>query len=672
MPELPLRNILSYLRHSVAREESGDVTDAQLLDAFVRRRDEAAFELLVWRHAALVLGTCRRLLHDRHEAEDAFQATFLILVRKATTISKRASLGCWLHRVACRVAQRARLRTAKRAFAPLPGEDIPARAEPDEVLWRDLRPVLEEEVNRLPEKYRRPFVLCYLEGNTNEQAARQLGCPKGTVLTRLLRGRERLRNRLTRRGVVLSEAILATLLIPQAADAVPTAALISALVKAATPFAAGNAAAGLVSARTAAWTEGVLKAMFLTKLKITSAVVGVLALAAAGVGLLTEPLWAEQRASQAGRDPARAEARGERGDARAPAHPEARGILKAVDAGKGTLTVAVGDGRNEPEEKTFTVAKNAEIGVGTGGGRRGGAFHEATLADLAPGAQVTLLLADDQKTAVCVLADGPTVQGTLKAVDAEKRTITVATWTRTGRRDEQPEQQEKTYTLAKDGEVAMDDGRGKTFSIKETKLVDLPVGSLATVKLSADLKHVQFIQVEGPTVFGVVKAVDAGKHQIQLSNRSGGRGREEVVEERTIAVNPLANVLLDDGKNRRFSLRQGKLEDIPAGALATMKLAADQQSATVIQVQGPTVYGPIKAVAADMGTITLVLRAARGDTPAEEKTFPVAKDARILLEGKDGKLADLKADETGPAVALKLALDQKAVNSITVGGAVRR
>src|SRR5262249_54555243 len=151
MPDRPLDNVIHHLRRVVRHDGGGELTDAQLLDNFVRRRDEAAFELLVWRHATLVLGTCRRLLHDRHEAEDAFQAAFLVLGRKAATISKRESVGSWLYKVACRIAQRARARSAKRACCPLPG-DLPARVGTDEVLWRDLRPVLDEEVARLPEK----------------------------------------------------------------------------------------------------------------------------------------------------------------------------------------------------------------------------------------------------------------------------------------------------------------------------------------------------------------------------------------------------------------------------------------------------------------------------------------------------------------------------------------
>jgi RNA polymerase sigma factor (sigma-70 family) len=662
MPDRPLDSVIQHLRRAVRQDGGGELTDAQLLDRFLQHRDEAAFELLVWRHAALVLGTCRRLLHDRHEAEDAFQATFLVLIRKAASISKRDSVASWLYKVACRVAGRARSRAAKRACCPLPGDDLPAREGADEVLWRDLRPVLDEEVARLPEKYRRPFVLCYLEGQTNEQAARQLGCPTGTVLSRLARGRQRLRERLARRGLVLSGALLAALLPCAAAEAALPAALVKVVVKAAVPWAAGKAAAELVSARAAAWTAGVLQAMFLTKLKIALAVVLVLTLAATGVGLVGRPLLADSRpapARQQQRPPQPA-----RDGRTATPTPEVRGILKTVDAGKGTITIALNT-RDEANEKSFALAKNVEVGISAGLGRRAAAFQEGKLADLAPGAHVVLQLSADQKVVECVLAEGPTVQGVIKSTDAGKGTITLAL--PQSRRDEGPE--EKTFSVGKDAEVAVDDGRGKSFSIKEARLADLPLGAVATLRLSADLKQVRNILAEGPTVQGTVKGVDAAKGQITLTRPAQSRERDAAPEEHTYLVAPGAEVLLDDGKVRRFPLsKQSKLADVPAGAAAMLKLAPDQSQAVLLRAEGPSVYGLLKAVDPKQSTITVTLRPARGDDAGEEKTYAVAADARVLVEGKEGKLADLKPKENGPPVALKLSLDQKAVQSISVGG----
>src|SRR5262249_31616689 len=147
---------------------------------------------------------------NEHDAEDAFQATFLILVRKAGSLGRPELLGNWLYGVAYRTAARARAEATRRRFreVPLIDRDLPAKESTPDGVWRDLRPVLDEEINRLPDKYRAPFVLCYLEGKTNEEAARQLGCPLGTVLSRLARARERLRLRLTSRGLTLSVGLL--------------------------------------------------------------------------------------------------------------------------------------------------------------------------------------------------------------------------------------------------------------------------------------------------------------------------------------------------------------------------------------------------------------------------------------------------------------------------------
>jgi RNA polymerase sigma factor (sigma-70 family) len=654
MPDRPLDGVIHHLRRVVRQDGGGELTDAQLLDRFVRHRDEAAFELLVWRHAALVLGTCRRLLHDRHEAEDAFQATFLVLVRKAASISKRASVGSWLYKVACRIAGRARSRSARRACRPLP-TDIPARADSDEVLWRDLRPVLDEEVARLPEKYRRPFVLCYLEGHTNEQAARLLGCPTGTVLSRLARGRERLRQRLARRGLVLSGGLLTALLSNAAAEAALPAALVKVVVKAAIPWAAGKAAAGLVSARAAAWTAGVLQAMFLTKLKIALAAVLVVALAATGVGLVGRPLLADPPPA-----PARQQRPAEPGRAAAP--PEVRGILKEVDAEKGTITLALNP-REEGSEKSFTLAKNVEVGVNTAAGRRVGAFREGKLADVAPGAHVLLLLSADQKVVECVLAEGPGVQGVIKSVDAGKGTITLTV--PVSRRDTGDD--EKTFRVAGDADIGVDDGRGKSSSVKEARLADLPVGAVATLRLSADLKQVRDILVEGPTVQGTVKAVDAARGRVTLETRPALRGED--AEEHTYLVAAAADVQFDDGKPRRFALiKQGKLADVPVGAAAVLKLSPDRAQAVLLRAEGPTVAGLLKAVDPTQNTITVTLLTDVGDDTAKEKTYTVAAEARVVIDGKEGKLADLKPEENGPRVALKLSLDQKVVQGITVGG----
>jgi RNA polymerase sigma factor (sigma-70 family) len=267
-----LTPVLRYIREVGG---AAGPSDRQLLEHFVRRRDSGAFEALVRRHGPMVLGVCRRLLRDAHEAEDAFQATFLLLVRKARSLRQPERLGPWLHGVAYRTAVRARARAARRRAWDDRVEDLPARPTED-LLWRDLRPVLDDAINGLPSKYRLPFVLCYLEGMTNAQAAQHLGCPPGTVATRLARARARLRARLTRQGVAVG-GLLGLALATRTASAVPPA-LLAVTVRA--------TATGVIPAAVTTLMEGVCKAMFLDKMRMLVLTLAAF-VAAGGAGLWT-------------------------------------------------------------------------------------------------------------------------------------------------------------------------------------------------------------------------------------------------------------------------------------------------------------------------------------------------------------------------------------------------
>ena len=196
-----MRGILERLLARHRRAADQGVTDAELLRRFVRDRDEAAFELLVWRHGGMVLGLCRRTIRDEQLAEDAFQAVFLVLARKAGGV--RGNLGGWLFKVARRVSAR----VASRRGPVLPVTETAAEPNPDPVECQELTNLLDAEVARLPERLRKPVVLCYLGGHSTEDAARELGCPRGTVLSRLATARTRLAERLVRRGVVLPATI---------------------------------------------------------------------------------------------------------------------------------------------------------------------------------------------------------------------------------------------------------------------------------------------------------------------------------------------------------------------------------------------------------------------------------------------------------------------------------
>jgi RNA polymerase sigma factor (sigma-70 family) len=265
--------------------------DGQLLQRYVHCQDETAFAALVTRHGPLVLGVCRRVLHHQQDTEDAFQAAFVVLARKARSICKQASLASWLYKVAYRIALRARTTNARRR---LPEQRIqPASAAPSplgEVVLAELRRVLDEEVQRLPEKYRTPILLCYLEGQTNEKAAEQLCCPIGTVKIRLARGRELLRKRLTRRGVGLSALVLTAGLLQSASAAVPES------LGAATLQAVG----GGCSSAVAQLARAALEALCWTKLKIAAAV-----LLTVMVGMLADGLSQRSQVAAAQPTPAR-------------------------------------------------------------------------------------------------------------------------------------------------------------------------------------------------------------------------------------------------------------------------------------------------------------------------------------------------------------------------------
>jgi RNA polymerase sigma factor (sigma-70 family) len=269
-------SVLRYLCRAGARRPAGAATDAALLQRFAAGRDGAAFEELLLRHGPMVLGTVRRVLNHEADAEEAFQATFLVLARRAAGLG-RVALGPWLHGVARRTAAHARAARARRQARERRAAVMAAVEPSDEAVWRDLRPALDEEVGRLPARYRAAVVLCYLEGKTYEEAAALLGCPKGTLAARLSRARERLRGRLVGRGVVLSAAALGVAL-AEAPAAVP-APLRTATLRAALPSAA-------VPAGAEALAREVMHAMRVAKVKVTAAVALGLCLAAVGAGTL--------------------------------------------------------------------------------------------------------------------------------------------------------------------------------------------------------------------------------------------------------------------------------------------------------------------------------------------------------------------------------------------------
>jgi len=243
--------ILRLIRQGVEDQHVRELPDDELLQRFHAQQDQAAFHALLRRHGPMVMDVCRAVLGKEADAEDAFQATFLVLTRKAGSVRKAASLGSWLHGVAYLTALKARAQSATRqeheARAP-----VRQASEPDDLSWREVRRLLHEELNMLSERYRVPLVLCYLEGKTQEQAADQLGLAKSTLRQRVERGRDLLRARLVRRGLGPA-ALLAAVAWPAAnASAGVPLSLLTSTVKAASLFVAGPAAdAGAISANAA-------------------------------------------------------------------------------------------------------------------------------------------------------------------------------------------------------------------------------------------------------------------------------------------------------------------------------------------------------------------------------------------------------------------------------------
>ncbi len=283
----------------------GELTDGQLLERFTEDHGEVAelaFAALVERHGSMILRVCRAVLHNEQDARDAFQAAFLILVRKAGTLQVRDSLGPWLHQVALRVASCARSAAARRQRHEQRAAEIAASRRVEDREHDDLMTILHEEIDRLPEHLRAPVVLCLLEGLTRYQAARRLGWPIGTVQSRLARGRERLRRRLTHRGVAPTAALAIAVPSGEAAVVQVPGEWMNPIVRAATQFASRNAAAAeMVSAGVLVLVEGALKTMLVTKLKMAGIALMVLSLAATGAGV-----WANQKPGSGDENPGRA------------------------------------------------------------------------------------------------------------------------------------------------------------------------------------------------------------------------------------------------------------------------------------------------------------------------------------------------------------------------------
>ncbi len=280
-----LNSVFQHLRRVVLMHDGAGLSDGQLLDMFIADKDQAAFEALVRRYGTMVLKVCHRVIRNHHDAEDAYQATFLVLARKAKSIKPRDRVANWLHGVAFRTALKAKSLSAKKRMWERQVTDMPEPAAKSQNSSYDLRSVLDLELSRLPEVYRLPILLCDLEGKTIKKAAQQLGWPQGTVAGRLARGRKMLAKRLAPHGLAAASGAL---LLQNSASACVPPGLAAATVKAAGAYALGKSTAtGMISANVAILMEGMVKTMLFTKLKIASAVLMVAVTAGIGGGIFT-------------------------------------------------------------------------------------------------------------------------------------------------------------------------------------------------------------------------------------------------------------------------------------------------------------------------------------------------------------------------------------------------
>jgi RNA polymerase sigma factor (sigma-70 family) len=325
MTETALSHVIQQLRRNILRRDGAGFSDGQLLDCFIAFRDEAAFEALVRRHQAMVFGVCRRLLKHPEDAEDAFQATFLILARKAAGIVPREMVANWLHGVARRTALKLRAGILKRqarekSIASLP-EPEAQTAHPD----RDWRPILDEALRALPEKYRAALVICDLEGRTRREAAQYLGWPEGTVAGRLSRARELLANRLVRRGLIMSAGSLAASLAQEAPAATIPLSLAGPTIKLAMSSTTSKAfSTGVISAKSVVLAQEVLRAMFLAKIKVLLAAILTIGVIGVGIGLASRSAPANSQWESIGNSMAERHAPAVETQDQAQASPEAR------------------------------------------------------------------------------------------------------------------------------------------------------------------------------------------------------------------------------------------------------------------------------------------------------------------------------------------------------------
>jgi RNA polymerase sigma factor (sigma-70 family) len=605
------------------------------------------------------------VLQNGHDAEDAFQATFLVLAKKAASVGWKDSIGNWLHGVAYRIAMKARAGAIRRRLREQKAAAENCQEKPADINWSDLRRVLDEELARLPARYRAPLLLCYLEGKTRDEAAQELGWSAGSVKGRLERGRELLRDRLARRGLALSAVLCASLLPESAASAAIPAALAATTVQAGVQFISGQAA-GVVSAQVLSLTQGVLHAMLWTKIKITTALVLMIGALSVG-GAVGSRHWQSAAASTGNlpqfvnsgllptattndepEDPGFAfqNDQRERGkQERGKETPQVRGQIKDVDAAKGTITLLIPAARGERQgtSRTFSLA-NKDIKIVPVVGPR------AKIGDLKEGMWVTAGLSPDMDV-IGIRVDNPIVSGILRPVEAKNRIIL-------------------SLDRGNDLELSLGDDPKLVLNGKLAAVNDFKEGTRVTAYLSVDRKMV--VALHG----GQEGGRDQGGRDKGGRDNGGRDGRRPTTDVTGVIVNIHKNSIdvlvgTDDLKIETYELANdfviqaqghepgpGKLTDLAKAIRVGLKLSEDKKTVTRVDVTYPVLRGTIVAVDAGKKTITV------GVPRGADKVLPLAKDVHISIDGKAGTVADL-AERM--AAVVTLSLDRSRVIGIVVG-----
>jgi RNA polymerase sigma factor (sigma-70 family) len=654
------------IREVFDRVREADHGDGELLTRYRTKRDQEAFGSLVRRHGPMVLGVCRRVLRDTHAADDAFQATFLVLAKRADAIRPADRLAPWLYGVAYRTSLKARSRAfrqqqVEQQYATETGSRSQASSASSDETAAVLQ-VIDEQLNALPEKYREPLVLCALWGLNKVEAAKRLGLPEGTVSSRLARAREMLRDRLTRRGVVVPLAALGALL---TADTL-RAAVPLPLAKAA---AGGAVGAVPVSATALTLSHEVLRSMTLLKLKTLCAVAIVLSLVGGGFGLYATSAD-DKKPTQQGEKPAtkpdgqkkpgtkpnpneqngnnnqngegdKPKPEGEKPKPTKPADKKPiiakfSGRVQYVSAETNTLSFVDERGYG-PKHTSHSVAENTKVLIDG---------KEAKLADVPRGAIASFMAPirlDGQAPQIRDLlwVTGPSLTGVIKQVDATGVTL-------------DGKNAPRTFKLAANGKV--------TINGKDAQLADLKAGDKVTITLTTNESAALSIsggksddekpvKPEKPgsgktaTFGGRIAAVDASAKTITVT----GKGDQAVTAKLTADTK-----IVVDGK-------EAKLADVPKGAVAVLTVAAatdaaEPRDAIVLTVSGPTIGGSVKQV--DATGITFA------NEKIGDRTFKLLPVTTVTINGKEAKAADLKV---GDKVQVTLTTDESGALAIVSG-----